>query len=320
MTRLLIGGYTPDKGTGTGVTVVEDAEVTSIVPAESPSWIVRHPHLPVLYAVAETDNGGVTAWSLLDGVPAAPLGAGETGGADPCHLTVDPSGRFLVTVNYTGGSVAVHRLGDDGAIGSRTDLVQHTRTGEHPRQAAAHPHMVRADGGGIYVSDLGGDVIYRYHLDGDGQLANEGVVHVEHGAGPRHFLRLGDRWLMTAELMGRVYVFDADWHPLGSVQAARSPEENLISELAVGGDGAYLYVANRGPDTVSVFALGGDLPRYVTEVPTGRWPRHIALDGEHLYVAAQLADEVTTMRIDPASGVPEPVDQVAVPSPTCVLP
>lgn len=320
MTRLLIGGYTPDKGTGTGITVVEDGEVASIVPAESPSWIARHPSLPVLYAVAEADKGAVHAWSLLDGVPAAPLGAGDTGGADPCHLTVDPTGEFLVTVNYTGGSVSVHRLDADGAIGARTDLLRHTRGGDHPRQTAAHPHMVRADGGSLFVSDLGGDSVYRYRLDGDGQLRDQAAVHIEHGAGPRHFLRLGDRWLLAAELRGRVYVLDPEWRLIGSVPTSRSAEENLLSELAVSADGRYLYVANRGPDTVTVFALGGDLPNYVTEVPTARWPRHIALDGETMYVAAQLADEVTTMRVDAATGVPETVDRVAVPSPTCVLP
>ena len=82
MTSLLIGGYTGDKGTGTGITVIDDDGAVSTVPAESPSWIARHPRLPVLYAVAEVDNGRVHAWSLDNGVPAAELGSSETGGAE----------------------------------------------------------------------------------------------------------------------------------------------------------------------------------------------------------------------------------------------
>ncbi len=144
MTKLLIGGYSGDKGAGSGLTVLEDDQVAATVPADSPSWIARHPELPVLYAVAETDDGRVHAWALRDGIPAAELGRGETGGAEPAHLTTDPSGRFLLTANYSGGSISVHRLGPDGSIGPRTDLVRHERHGDGPRQEQAHPHMIRA--------------------------------------------------------------------------------------------------------------------------------------------------------------------------------
>ncbi len=85
-------------------------------------------------------------------------------------------------------------------------------------------------------------------------------------------------------------------------------------------DGRYLYVANRGPDTISVFALDGDLPRYLTEVPVGAWPRHIALDGDRLYVANERSHTVMVMAIDPETGIPAVVQTIEVPSPTVVLP
>ena len=123
--------------------MLDDDKVTTVIPADSPSWIARHPDLPVLYAVAETDDGQVHAWSLADGMPDQPLGSGDTGGAEPAHLAVDASGRYLITANYSGGSISVHRLGQDGSIGERTDLVRHEAHGDHPRQEQAHPHMVR---------------------------------------------------------------------------------------------------------------------------------------------------------------------------------
>ena len=64
----------------------------------------------------------------------------------------------------------MHRLGPDGSIGERTDLVRHDRHGDHPRQAGAHPHMVRAVDDGVLVIDLGGDAIYQYRLRDDGTL------------------------------------------------------------------------------------------------------------------------------------------------------
>jgi 6-phosphogluconolactonase len=316
MPRLLIGGYSGDKGHGAGITVLEDDEVVATIDAESPSWIAWHPDMPVLYAVAETDTGGVRAWSLAEGAE-RPLGSGETGGSEPCHLTVDPSGRFLVTVNYTGGSISVHHIGADGAIGARSDFVQHEVHGEHPRQDAAHPHMVRVQDDELLVTDLGADAIYRYRLGDEGKLTRIGVVSAPPGSGPRHVLRVGGRYYVTAELSSQVLVFDDAGQFTGAVPASASQDENLPSELA--SDGRYLYVANRGPNTVAVFALAGGLPRYVTEVATGEWPRHIALDGDRLYVANERSHSVMIMQIDPETGIPALVQTIDVPSPTCVL-
>jgi 6-phosphogluconolactonase len=328
MTTLLIGGYSGDKGAGTGITVLDGDpasghHVTATIRADSASWITRHPELPVLYAVEETADGHVQAWSLAEGSPGEPLGRSATGGAEPAHLTVDSSGRFLITANYSGGSISVHELGPDGSIGRRTDLVRHERHGEHDRQEQAHPHMVRDIGGMLLVTDLGGDAIYQYRLGPDGKLVPEGVVAAPPGSGPRHVLPVGDHYYVTAELSGQVLGYDAEGQLLSAVPASKAEGPNQPSELA--SNGRYLYVANRGPDTVSVFALDGTsrshaFPRYVTEVQVGAWPRHIALDDDLLYVANERSHEVMVLRIDPATGVPAHVQTIEVPSPTVVLP
>lgn len=318
MTTLLVGGYSGDKGGGSGITVLEDGKVSATIPAESPSWIARHPELPVLYAVEETDHGKVHAWSLRDGRPAGELGSGDTGGAEPAHLAVDPTGRFLVTANYSGGSISVHQLGPDGAIGARTDLVTHDHHGKQSPQDTAHPHMIRMTDDGLLVADLGGDAIYRYQLSPGGQLKPDGVIATPPGSGPRHILPVRDRYYVTAELSGQVLSYDPDWQLISAVPASKSEGPNQPSELA--SNGRYLYVANRGPDTVSVFALDADLPRYVTEVAVGDWPRHLALDEDTLYVANERSDELMVLRIDPVTGIPRPERTLSVPSPTVVLP
>ncbi len=318
MTRLLVGGYSGDKGNGTGIAVLDDDQITAVTPADSPSWITRHPSLPVLYAVAETDNGRVHAWSLTDGVPDQPLGSGETGGSEPAHLAVDATGRYLITANYSGGSISVHRLGPDGSIGERTDLVRHEAHGDPPRQEQAHPHMVRPMGDVLLVTDLGGDAIYRYHLTADGKLMPDGITPAPRGSGPRHVLPVGDRYYLTAELSGEVLVYEADGTLIGTVPASATTGHNQPSELV--SDGRHLFVANRGPDTISVFALDDDLPRYLTEVAVGSWPRHIALDGDRLYVANERSHTIMLMQIDQETGIPALVETIEVPSPTVVLP
>jgi 6-phosphogluconolactonase (cycloisomerase 2 family) len=340
MSTLLIGGYSGAKGKGTGITVMDGDRVIATVPADSPSWLARHPSLPVLYAVAETDEGQVRAWRLDDGAPAEPLGSGDTGGAEPAHLTVDPTGQFLITANYTGGSISVHQLEPDGSIGPQTDLVQHEVHGEHPRQDTAHPHMIQAVPDGLMVTDLGADAIYRYTLSPAGKLSLSGVIATPPGSGPRHVLVVGDRYYVTAELSGQVLVYDAGKQLAGTVAASAAAGPNQPSELV--SDGRYLYVANRGPNTVSVFDIaGGSRPsesgvspggavspragtegplRYLTEVPVGNWPRHIALDDERLYVANERSHELMCMVIDPETGIPAVSMTVEVPSPTHVLP
>ncbi len=59
----------------------------------------------------------------------------------------------------------------------------------------------------------------------------------------------------------------------------------------------------------------------VAETPTGGdWPRHMILVGDHLYVTNQQSHTVTTFRIHPDTGVPEPQGEpTAQPSPTCLL-
>jgi 6-phosphogluconolactonase (cycloisomerase 2 family) len=310
MSELLIGCYTPPHGRGTGISVPGG----HVIPTPSPSFVIRHPHLPVIYAVGEEAHGTVSAWSLGDWTP---MGSGETGGADPCHLTVD--GDSLISVNYSGGNVSVHALGADGRILERTDLVAHDRAGDHDRQDGPHPHMVHASDDGLAVTDLGGDGIYLYHRE-QGKLVLDRIVDTPAGAGPRNVARVGDQWLVTAELSGELLVYASDWTYVGAEPTTRSPGHNDVSELAAGG--GYVYVANRGPDTIGVFALGDGLPTYVTEVPTGRNPRQITLhtapDGTRtLYVANQGDDTVSVMPI--ADGVPVLAESIATPSPTCVV-
>jgi 6-phosphogluconolactonase len=316
--RLLIGGYTGAKGSGKGITVLDGDQVVGLITADSPSWIARHPELPVLYAVAEVDEGHVHAFSLAEDSFGQEIACGQTGGAEPAHLAVDHTGRFLVTANYTGGSVSVHRLADDGSIGDRTDLVEHTAHGDHPRQTSAHPHMVRPIDEGLVIIDLGGDAAYQYRLSDDGKLVLDGMMTAPAGSGPRHILSAGGHFYLTAELSGQVLSYDADRQFEGAVAASAKDGLNQPSELA--SNGRYLYVACRGPNTVSVFALGDGLPRYVTELPVGDWPRHIAVDGDRLYVANEKSHEVMLLRVDPETGIPAHEKTVSIPSPTVVLP
>ncbi|OZV78493.1 3-carboxymuconate cyclase [Micromonospora echinospora] len=335
-----IGGYTRESdGTGDGIVAARrDPETGALTPlgtvavTASPSFLVRHPTLPVLYAVNELPEGQVSAWRIGPDGDLTPLGTGDTGGAEPCHLAVTPDGRHLVAANYGGGSVAVFPLDGAGAPAGRSDLVVHSGHGPDPeRQEKAHAHMVSPDpdGGPLYVVDLGADAVYGYDLDAvTGRLTpRTPEMRTQPGTGPRHLARHPDgrRVYLVGELDGAVTALARDaegaLRQQGRVPASGRTGHVQPSEIAVGPQGRFLYVANRGVGTLAVFAIDGELPELVAEVDTGgEWPRHFAWSGRDLYLADQRADMVRAFRVDPATGVPEPAGEpVPVPSPSCVL-
>lgn len=338
-----IGGYTAgSNGRGEGITVFgQDAQTGALEPlglaaaTPGPSFLAWHPSGRYLYAVDESNDGGVAAFAVEPSGLLRLLNRESSGGATPCYVTVHPSGRFLLSANYTSGSVVVHPIEPDGVLGERTDLVQHTGTGpDERRQSAPHAHQVRVDlvGEHVLAVDLGTDTVYVYRLNsstGKLELVSEGKT--EPGAGPRH-LAFGtdDRLYVAGELDSTVTVFryyaaSGKLERLSTSPASigTTPDgvRNYPSEIATSPDGRFVYVANRGLDVISVLAVEGETVRPVADVPVGgEWPRHFAIIGDFLYVANQNSDNVVCFRRDEETGLlATPGTSVAVPTPACIL-
>jgi 6-phosphogluconolactonase len=325
---LFIGCYTTGAGgDGAGISLVErDAATgalrpTAVVPTPAPSYLTRHPTRPILYAANELDAGTVTAFAVDGGL--SPIDSWPSGGSLPCHLNVDAAGRHLLVANYGSGTVAVFQLDDDGVPARQSDVVEHSGRGPHPQhQTGPHAHAIVETDGQFLAIDLGADTVFRYDLDpADGSLsAPEVAFRTPAGTGPRHMAGDRDRLYLVGELDGTLTCYDGrngSWTQLSRIPSSVETGA-LPSEIAIH-DG-YLYLANRGPDTLAVFDPSTlDL---IGEVPAGgRWPRHFAFAGEFMYVANERSHTVVTFRIDPGTGLPFPTgDMLAAPSPTCVLP
>ncbi|GII58856.1 hypothetical protein Pth03_72450 [Planotetraspora thailandica] len=321
--ELVLGGYTPDTGgTGPGLTRVRvDAaghmEAVAEAPVAGPSFVTAHPRLPLLYAVLEREDGGVAVFA--DEPAPRLLAEHSSGGSDPCHVAVDPEGVWLAVANYGDGTVAVFRLASDGMPEPGPLLFPNEGRGPHEeRQEGPHAHQaVFGPGGVLHVSDLGTDEIRRFLSDMTPHPA--GPVRLAPGTGPRHFAHHGTHWYVAGELDGTVSVYDEDWNELGRVPASGVAGHNQPSHLELSADGRHLYVANRGPDTVTAFEVDGARLRPVAEVSAGgSWPRHFAIDAGRLYVADQRSDVIALLALK--DGVPEPTGLTfASGSPSCVL-
>jgi 6-phosphogluconolactonase len=315
-----VGSYTPDmEGRGTGITVCRQDSTTGLlgapsaaIPAISPSYLARHPSGRFLYAVSERGGeGAVGAYSVQD-ERLVPLGEVSTLGAGPCHLAADPTGRFVVVANYGAGSVTVHPIADDGTLGEAATQVRLTGSGPvKERQSSSHAHQVTFAGGGewLVVCDLGADTVYHLRFDAEaGTIAEGPKLTLPPGTGPRHIAYGPDdiAWL-AGELNASVTPLRTDPRT-GALTVAGKPfvlsgGEGAPSGIVASADGRFVYVANRGPDTVSVLAVDGAELTLVEEVPSGAaWPRDVAVVNGILYVANQHGDAVTGFRCDLDTG------------------
>ncbi|CAM5260949.1 hypothetical protein SBADM41S_08186 [Streptomyces badius] len=130
---LLLGTYTSEAGGGTGIgAAAYDTATGALTPGpvitgvDNPSYLALHPSGCTVYAVAEQDAGAVTAVGIAPDGAYEVLGSRSTGGSGTTHLSVHPSGRWLLSADYGSGSVAVHPIAEDGSLGERTDLLTHS--------------------------------------------------------------------------------------------------------------------------------------------------------------------------------------------------
>ena len=312
----------------------------------NPSYLAFHPLRPFLYAVNELKEfegatGGAVSAFAVDAATGKLtfLNQKPTHGADPCHLAVDPTGRWVLVANYSGGSVCVLPVHGDGSLGDATDVVQHRGSSVHPvRQAGPHVHYVTFDRGArhVFVCDLGMDkvMIYRLHPE-RGVLEPHAPpsVHVRPGAGPRQlvFHPQGDFAYTINELNSTITAFryDAESGILGEMQTVPTLPHDFTgqstgAELRISPSGDHLYASNRGHDSIAIFAIDraeGTLTCTGHESTRGRTPRGFALDptGEWLLAANQDSDTIAVFRVHRASGRLTPAgDPLASPKPVCV--
>ncbi|MGW4936733.1 lactonase family protein [Streptomyces sp. NPDC004166] len=318
---LYVGTYTSVEGGGKGIGLATYDPGTGGITGTGtlngvadPSYLAVHPDGHTLYAVNEREAGAVTAVGLPDH---RILGSRGTGGAGPCHLSVHPSGRWLLSANYGSGSVAVHRVETSGTLGELTDVVTHSSPPPGPGQQGPHAHQVvtSPDGGHVLAVDLGTDTVYTYRLDPSaGTLTEVSQAHTRPGAGPRHltFHPNGRFAYLTNEVDDTAVVCAYD--PASGRLVPGDPQStgtgkgtNYPAQFVVSADGAYAYLANRGHNTLTRYAIeaGGARLRLLDSVPVGGdFPRHIALspDGGLLFAANQRSGTVTVFHLDRASG------------------
>jgi len=314
--------------------------------AVNPSFVAVHPNERFLYAVGEIDDagagkgGGVTAFAINQDGSLKQLNQQSSGGAGPCHLVVDATGKNVLVANYGGGSVACLPIRDDGTLGEATSFIQHEGASVNPqRQEKPHAHSVNLDPANRFaiVADLGLDKLLVYKFDPlAGKLTPNDPPYVElpAGGGPRHFaFHPNGKWAfanneMTSTVSALAY--DAKhgaFTVLGTLstlpEGYAESKSNSTAETRVHPNGKFLYVSNRGHDSIAIFSIDpqtGRLKPLGHEATRGKTPRNFNLDptGKYLIAANQDSDNVVVFRVDSNTGQLTAGKEIQVGSPCCV--
>lgn len=316
-----------------------EASVLDSADAVNPSFAIYRKG--TVYAVRETNDpeAAVASYRFNRKNGSFRLTASLTSaGADPCHLSTN--GRYLLSSNYTGGTLSVFKLRRNGKLqsvkGGPVAVAAGTTGGpDLTRQDTPHIHcsVFSPDRKYVYASDFSADRILRFDVTASGIVpsrdaaGNQISYRLDADYGPRHlvFSPNGKFFYVIGELSGTVTAFKYKKGGLAliSVVDADPYDGRGSSDIHISPDGKFLYVSNRlVNDGIAVFSIkkNGSLD-FVAYQATRIHPRNfnITEDGRFLLCACRDSDMIQVFSRDARTGLLTDTGRnIAVRHPVCI--
>ena len=238
-------------------------------------------------------------------------------GADPAYVATDHTGRFLLSAYYRAGKVVVHRIGDDGSLADQP--LQTIETDDK-----AHAIVPDRSNKFVMVPHTGPNAIFQFRFNAKtGLLAPNAVPKIVRpdNTGPRHlgFHPTLDTAYVSDEQGSSItaYDFDANQGRLVALQTlstlpAGFAKSNATAHLEVHPSGKWVYVANRGHDSLAGFRIDQQTGRVDSfgQTLTEQTPRSFNIEhsGRFLFAAGQGSGKLVAFQINQASGVLTRID------------
>jgi 6-phosphogluconolactonase (cycloisomerase 2 family) len=272
---LLVGTYTSgaSKGIYTFRFNMETGENVPLAETEvsNPSYLTLSADGKFVYAVSEhsDEHAAVSAYTLdKEKGTLHLLNSQPTEGGDPCYVIT--AGKNVITANYTGGSISVLPLQEDGSLLPVSSLIPFTSLElDESRQASPHLHCVHLtpEGRYLFAIDLGTDKIYKFVInpqaDANTPFLTTGepdAFPLPAGTGPRHitFAPNGQYAYLINELSGQVTAFTYINGTLNDIQSIAADTLNAqgSADIHISSDGKFLYASNRlKADGIAIFEI-----------------------------------------------------------------
>jgi len=347
---LVTGTYTSGKSEGIYVFSINpetgDAEQVFIAKGiRNPSFLTISPDRKFVYAVEELNGGGkagnVVSYKFNDkDGTLTRINEVPSGGDDPCYITTDNSGKWVIVGNYSSGTVTVIPASREGVLGTATSNIAHEGSSVNKdRQTSPHVHstVLNDENNFLYVPDLGTDKVMIYSFNkktGKLSPATTPFAASAPGTGPRHFTfsSKGNFAYLIEELTGTVTVFSVDKKTgaLKSIQSISGATPGFSkfmgsADIHISPDGKFLYTSNRGDaNTISIFSIhesSGKLTYITSQDVLGKNPRNFCIEpsGNFLLVANQSSDEIVIFKRDKKTGkLTDSGKRIKVPTPVCL--
>ncbi|MDD2293013.1 MAG: lactonase family protein [Bacteroidales bacterium] len=341
---LVVGSYADAEQEGIRLYTFDEItadfdSVSSLKGVSNPSYLEPSANGNRIYAISEDGEASASASAIaLNKEQGAMtlMGRELTYSGGPCYIALSPDGRFAVTAEYSGGSITVFPIGEDGKLNPHSQQIFFTGHGlDERRQAQPHLHCVAftPDGKYLVANDLGSDRTYVFAVEdtiSNKLLQNRLVydIHLEPGSGPRHicFHPAGQFAYLINEISGMVTVFSYREEKLEPVQyiAADTVGAHGSGDIHISPDGKYVYASNRlKSDGIAIFEVN-QIDGTLTKVgyrPTGIHPRNFVIspNGKYLLVACRDDNMIQIFKRDLQTGLLEDTGRsIAASKPVCL--
>ncbi|MGT2906392.1 lactonase family protein [Streptococcus dentiloxodontae] len=250
-------------------------------------------------------------------------------GPQACHISADADNQYLFTANYHTGLIHIYSFNERLKL---IDTITHNETTSLPEQPKAHPHFAGLTPDKLLVTcDLGTDRLETYTLDSHGKAQALRSYQTAHGSGPRHILFHPYHKLayLVCELSSEVQVLIYDgygqFEPYQSLSTLPQNKscDNASAAIQMTRDGRFLYVSNRGHNSIACYAIGLDgYLKLLDIIPShGQIPRDMTLspDDSYLLVGNQESDNISIFKRLNDGKLQLLSADFQVPEPTCLV-
>ncbi len=311
--------------------------------SENPSYLALTKDGKQLLSVRETKDknnnsqGFIEIFNVDDSGNLTSVNKVSSGGAHPCHVAVNEEGA-VVASNYTEGNVTLMRIKPTGELSDVLSADLHTGKGPvEGRQDSPHVHSALFEPGGkrIFVADLGTDQVKVYTIDKATFTLKPNKypeIKMAPGSGPRHMaIHPNGKLLFVANEIGSS-VTVVQLMKNGSFKISETvstlpadySKSNTCADIHLSPDGNFLYVSNRGMNTISIFTVQAKEAKIKLighEDTKGKMPRNFTLtpDGDFLLAANQNTNNIVAFRRNAETGLLTYTDQINAFKPVCLL-
>jgi 6-phosphogluconolactonase len=347
--------YAPTSGKGIyTLTINKSGELAekAVTDILNPAVLIPHSNGSMMYAIVETiqSNGDVVQLDMDSDSALTEKSTFTASGKSTCYLALSPQKDMAIVINYWDAIIDVVEVDSNGQLGEVIQSFKqlYRKEGEwrqveyredhwENRQVGPHAHCAHFWHDWVFIPDLGENAVFQYRYDPKTKkLTPDTHIKFEAGSGPRHMAMHPslDICYVSNELFNTVCVAKLDASEPEKSKERLIPiqyestlenrdQTSYVSEIKLSSDARFLYVSNRGDNSLAIFKVleDGQLER-IDVVPTGgKFPRHFALTpcGNAVLVANQDSSKLTLFSRDTSTGLIEATGaEYSIPAPNYI--